>query len=194
MIPHLRIVLHTHAELFVFFLGYRAILLGWARCYLQPRRAELVTSMYSHTDREEKTSTNRTVGSYVAFCFYVFGLYHSFMMKKTIYRACLSVRGPTWNCRPFLPPSPRLATPGLGRGEAARSVAAPNARVPLAIILSCFDFTLFDIWRMDEVGGVRPRCAIDLSFEGAMRYVMHGRSIFDGPHFLIIKYHRGFCT
>ena len=42
------------------------------------------------TQTGEETSAERTCR--VVVCFYVFGLYHSFMMKKTIYRACLSVR------------------------------------------------------------------------------------------------------
>ena len=91
------------------------------------------------TQTGEETSAERTCR--VVVCFYVFGLYHSFMMKKTIYRTCLLGRtGPREMVHADSPLAPILPRHGDGRGFAGggeeRLRPRRDSRVPLAIILT----------------------------------------------------------
>ena len=162
------------------------------------RASHFAAQSQSHRQGREETSAERTVGlpgrsrrnaprpdgrSDVVVCFYVFGLYHSFMMKKTIYRTCLFGRtGPRERVNADSPLAPILPRHGDGRGFGGErgSGAAPTetGHESAPCHYSCF-VALISLYltsvRWADAGGpaagrgvrVRSRRAIDLSGGGS---------------------------
>ena len=170
-------------------------MLSAAATPLAGRASHFAAQSQSHRQGREETSAERTVGpsgrssrnaprpdgrSDVVVCFYVFGLYHSFMMKKTIYRTCLFGRtGPRKMVHADSTLAPILPRHGDGRGFGGERRSGSNRdetrECPLpSFLLRCFDFALSDVRPVVGRGPaagrgvrVRSRRAIDLSRRGS---------------------------
>ena len=139
------------------------LMLSAAATPLAGRASHFAAQSQSHRQGREETSAERTVGpsgrssrnaprpdgrSDVVVCFYVFGLYHSFMMKKTIYRTCLFGRtGPRKMVHADSTLAPILPRHGDGRGSGRERGSGSNRdetrERPLpSFLLRCFDFAL----------------------------------------------------
>ena len=117
-------------------------MLSAAATPLAGRASHFAAQSQSHRLGREETSAERTVGpsgrssrnaprpdgrSDVVVCFYVFGLYHSFMMKKTIYRTCLFGRtGPRKMVHADSTLAPILPDTVMAGGSEGRGGAAPT--------------------------------------------------------------------
>lgn len=172
-------------------------MLSAAATPLAGRASHFAAQSQSHRQGREETSAERTVGpsgrssrnaprpdgrSDVVVCFYVFGLYHSFMMKKTIYRTCLFGRtGPRKMVHADSTLAPILPRHGDGRGFGGQRRSGSNRdetrECPLpSFLLRCFDFALSG---GRARAGVRPRCAS--AFAPCDRFVWRGSGAVTRP-------------
>ena len=136
--------------------------------------------MVGPSGRSSRNAPRPDGRSDVVVCFYVFGLYHSFMMKKTIYRTCLLGRtGPRERVNADSPLAPILPRHGDGRGFGGERGSGSNRdgtrERPLPLfLLRCCDFALSDVRPVGGRGRAcgRPRCAS--AFAPCDRFVWRG--------------------